>query len=164
VARRECRVRLDVHSRGCVELVAEILYLLVEIRLVLEVVGVDVALGQPSVAKGVVVKVANVEVQPGILRLAVLDELEYLRVRELGGRDGSRLSRSSPRRTRSTRRPFGQCSSRAKLGIDEPGQRVAELGRERSADPLYYLVQASPRRGGFGVRRWPVMRGASQKS
>jgi SulP family sulfate permease len=36
--------------------------------------------------------------------------------------------------------PFGQCSSPAKLGIDEPGQRVAELGRERSADPLYYLV------------------------
>ncbi|MDT5326372.1 MAG: sulfate permease, SulP family [Mycobacterium sp.] len=30
--------------------------------------------------------------------------------------------------------------ARAKLGIDEPGQRVAELGRERSADPLYYLV------------------------
>jgi hypothetical protein len=50
--------------------------------------SVDVALGQPSVAEGVVVEVANVEVQSGILRLAVLDELEYLRVRNLGGRDG----------------------------------------------------------------------------
>jgi sulfate permease, SulP family len=30
--------------------------------------------------------------------------------------------------------------ARSKLSIDEPGRPVAETERERSVDPLYYLV------------------------